>query len=601
MPASTSYIAKPLLEINGQKASDELIDDILQIEVEESLHLPSTFTLVIRNDYVEGRGDSDEPWRYEKDFAIGNAIKIGFVSSTTDDDEFSEAAQGTVFVGEITAIEAHFSSQSQAPAIVRGYDSSHRLHRGRYNRSFQDMSDTDIATKVVKEVGIEVGTTDSSGSAHDYIFQENQTNMDFLRERAARIGFELFVRDGKLYFRKPKKEDSLELAWLQDIHSFRVRATSAEQVSQVEVRGWDVDKKTAIVSQKTSPQVLTGIDLGDGKKVASQFGSTPTAIVVDRPVSTAQEADKMAQALLDELGGEFIRAEAKGEGNPDIRPGKVVKLTNMGKYSGQYYVTETLHLLRDRIYTTEFGARGLRGGDLLSVLSPPARLQPGQTLLIGKVTNNNDPKKWGRVRVKFPTLTEEHESNWARVVAIGAGKQRGFDCLPEVDDEVLVGFEHGDIHRPFVIGGLWNGQDAPPEPTTESVVDGKVRLRTFETRVGHKLQFVEEDKGSSKKGTYIDTADGHHLYFNDTDKSVEVKTKGGHILKLDDQGKKIELKTAQGSNSIVLNGSSNAIDIKADMSITLTVGSNKIAIKPSGIEISASGPVTVKGTPIQLN
>ena len=70
---------------------------------------------------------------------------------------------------------------------------------------------------------------------------------------------------------------------------------------------------------------------------------------------------------------------------------------------------------------------------------------------MGNVTNNKDPEGWGRVKVKFPTLTEEHESNWARVVALGAAKQRGFDCLPEVNDEVLVGFEHGDIHRPYFL------------------------------------------------------------------------------------------------------------------------------------------------------
>ena len=70
---------------------------------------------------------------------------------------------------------------------------------------------------------------------------------------------------------------------------------------------------------------------------------------------------------------------------------------------------------------------------------------------MGIVTNNKDPEGWGRVKVKFPTLTEEHESNWARVVALGAAKQRGFDCLPEVNDEVLVGFEHGDIHRPYIL------------------------------------------------------------------------------------------------------------------------------------------------------
>ena len=124
---------------------------------------------------------------------------------------------------------------------------------------------------------------------------------------------------------------------------------------------------------------------------------------------------------------------------------------------GKYYITETHHTFSEHVYKTAFSVRGLRGGDLLSLLSPPTQLHPGQTLLISKVTNIEDPVGLGRGRVQFPTLTEDHESQWARVVAIGAGKGRGFDCLPE---EVLVGFEHGDIHRPFIIGGLWNGSDS---------------------------------------------------------------------------------------------------------------------------------------------
>ncbi len=109
----------------------------------------------------------------------------------------------------------------------------------------------------------------------------------------------------------------------------------------------------------------------------------------------------------------------------------------MGKYDGEYYITETRHLCNQRIYTTNLTVRGLRGGNLLNLLSPSRNLKPAQTLLVAIVTDNNDPKKWGRVKVKFPTLTEDHASNWARVVGIGAGNNRGFDCLPEINDEVF--------------------------------------------------------------------------------------------------------------------------------------------------------------------
>ncbi|MGP1386751.1 MAG: VgrG-related protein [Thainema sp.] len=662
MPTATSYIAKPILKIDGQDASADLLEDILQISVEESLHLPGMFTLVIKNDYFPGR-DEDEAWKHESLFEIGKTIEIGFISSATESDDYDEADQGNVLKGEITAIETHFTSGSQAPLIIRGYDASHRLHRGRYNRSFQNKTDTDIVNQIAGEVGIATGTIDSTGGpygygdiggASGYVFQENQTNMEFLRDRAARNGYELFVQDGKLNFRKPQKGSTVSLEWLKDLHSFRVRVTSAEQVSSVEVRGWDYSKKEAISEVISSPDtVFTTTETGTGRSTSSSFQGKPTSpklIVVDRPVSQSTEAKAIATALCNELGGEFVHADARSEGNPLIRPGKLVELANMGKYSGTYYVTETRHLFHERHYITEFSVRGLRGGDLLQTLSPPTQLHPGQTCMIGIVADNNDPKGWGRVRVKFPTLTEEHMSNWARVVNMGAGSSRGFDCLPEINDEVLVAFEHGDIHRPFVIGGVWNGKDATPEAVADSVVGGKVRLRTFKTRTGHILRFVEEDKDSIKKGVYTQTVYGHQLSLNDTEKYAELKTKEGHFLKLDDQNKKIQIKTQGGhefllddngstcdwtsqgkinvksggsgtSNNININGGN--ITIEATTNITLKVGSNKIVISNSGVEITglqvkakatgtanfegaivtvqASGITNVKGSLVKIN
>jgi phage protein D len=623
MPAT--YFAKPILKIDGQPATDSLMDDLLQIIVEESLHLPGMFMLVIRNDYFPAR-TGDNPWLYDKSLTIGKTIEIGFVSSTTEATDFDDTREETLLKGEITAIEAHFNPDAQAPVVVRGYDISHRLHRGRYNRSFQNMTDTDVVKKIIGEAGITAGTIDDSGGPYGYgdpvgyIFQENQTNMEFLRERAARHGFELFVQDGKLNFRKPSAKTSLTLKWLQEINSFKVRVSSAEQVDSVEVRGWNYQTKQVLVSTKTSQttEVITATDQGKGKTASSAFNSTPKMIVVNQPISGSQESDTIAQALYNELSGEFVQADARAEGNPEIRPGKTISLTDLGKYSGKYYVTETRHVFSQRVYSTEFSVRGLRDDNLLTILSPQPRLQPGQTLLIGIVSNNKDPKKWGRVRVKFPTLTEEHESDWARIVAIGAGANRGFDCLPEVNDEVLVGFEHGDIHRPFVIGGVWNGKDAPPTSVDESVVGGKVRLRTFKTRTGHIWQFVEEDKDASKKGVYLDTVYGHKLYCNDTDKKIELKTSANHQLILDDQNKTIQIKTTNGNlckledtaRKITLSALGE-VEVTAPQKITLTVGGssieitmatitlktagNTIELGPAGININAAALATLKG------
>ncbi len=526
----TQYTALFQLKIDDKDAPITLQEDILQIVVEESLSQPGMFVLVIRNDYQPG-SQQDKPWKHQDLLKIGKTISIRFNASTTQQSPKSED-ENAILQGEITAIEVHFTEKTQAPIIVRGYDVSHRLHRGRFNRSFQNMTDSDIVKKIAKEAGIDLapGQIDESGIPHDYLFQENQTNMEFLRERASRLGFELFVQDGKLNFRKPKADSKvLKLKWLKDLSSFQVRMTSAEQVKEVEVRAWDYRQKRSIVSTAKSEQLITETKNGKGSATSNQFHNKPNhpkMIVVDQPVTSPKEADRIAQAVFNQLGGQFICADAKAEGNPQIRVGRAVELQEMGLYSGKYYVTETCHLYQERLYTTEFSVRGLRGGNLLTTLAPKPQLQPGQTMLIGIVTDNQDPEGWGRVKVKFPTLTEEHSSDWARVVNLGAGNHRGFDCLPEIDDEVLVAFEHGDIHRPLILGGVWNGKDEPPNKMDDNVQDGKVRLRTIRTRTGHQIQFVEEDHGDRKKGVYIETNGGHKIELIDSDRSVAIRSTG---------------------------------------------------------------------------
>jgi uncharacterized protein involved in type VI secretion and phage assembly len=580
MPAT--YRSHFSLTIDGTSASEDLIADILQVSAEESLHQLGMFTLIISNNYFSG--SSTAPWTHMSKFAIGKKIKIGFTSSTTGDPNYDDASTAYILEGEITAIETDFTEEAKAPIIIRGYDVSHRLHRGRCSQSFLNMTDSDIVSKLARESGITVGTVTATTPVHKYVFQENQTNMEFLQERAARNGFELYMQDGKLNFRKPTNDEELELKWLKDLSSFRVRVTGAEQVSSVEVRGWDYTTKKTIISTASTEAVITSNTSGKGSTSSTTFGSSTKMIVVDQPVFSTAESDKIAQSLCDELGGEFVHADAKGTGNPKIRAGKVIKLTDMGNYSGSYYVTETHHLFQNGYYATHFSVRGLRGGDLYSMLSSKTHLQPGQTMLVGIVTNNQDPDKLGRVKVKFPTLTEADESNWARVVGVGAGANRGFDCLPEVDDEVLVAFEHGDIHRPYVIGGVWNGTDAPPTVVTDSVVGGKVRLRTFKTRVGHQLQFVEEDKGAVKQGVYLNTIDGHNLQLDDSSKVISLTSTGDITVKTGTSG------TAE---NLTINAAN--MTLTATTKITLEVGSNKIVISNTGVVIEGA-QVQIKGT-----
>ncbi len=181
----------------------------------------------------------------------------------------------------------------------------------------------------------------------------------------------------------------------------------------------------------------------------------------------------------------------------------------------------------------------------------------------GLVSDNKDPELLGRVKVKFPWLSEDNESDWAKVMSFMAGKERGGFFLPESGDEVLVAFEHGDINYPYIIGALWSSEDKPPENNK----DGKNNIRKITSRSGHEI--ILNDDNTAKK------------------EKIEIHTNGGHKVVLDDSdGKeKIEIIDKTGSNKITIDSVQNSMDIESAM---------KLKIKSDIIEIEASSMMTLK-------
>jgi uncharacterized protein involved in type VI secretion and phage assembly len=186
--------------------------------------------------------------------------------------------------------------------------------------------------------------------------------------------------------------------------------------------------------------------------------------------------------------------------------------------------------------------------DLLAWLTPPMHAGRIFGVVIGVVTNNKDPDKLGRVKVKFPWLSDQYESNWARITTAMAGNQRGFYWLPEIDDEVLVAFEHGQVEFPYLLGALWNGKDNPIEKND----DGKNNLRIIRSRSGHKIT--------------LDDADGKE---------------------------KIEIVDKSEKNKLIINTADNMITIVADKDISITATNGKLTLSGNDIEINSKGDLKV--------
>ena len=199
-------------------------------------------------------------------------------------------------------------------------------------------------------------------------------------------------------------------------------------------------------------------------------------------------------------------------------------------------------------------------------------------VVAGIVISNKDPENLGRVKIKFPFLSDENESYWARIATLMAGPERGIYFLPEVGDEVLVAFEHGDINAPYVIGFLWNNKQKPPETNS----DGKNNIRKIRSRSGHEIIFNDDDTAKKEK--------------------VEIHTKAGHKIVLNDSAgeEKIEIIDKTGSNKIIIDSVKNSISIESNMQLKIKAQTVDIEGTAS-LSLKSNGVLTIQGSLVKIN
>jgi uncharacterized protein involved in type VI secretion and phage assembly len=252
--------------------------------------------------------------------------------------------------------------------------------------------------------------------------------------------------------------------------------------------------------------------------------------------------------------------------------------------------------------------------DLLGEASQPSTGQLVHGLTIGIVTNNKDdgePLKLNRVKVKLPYLSDSDESQWARVAIPGGGKARGLMQLPEVDDEVLVGFENGDLAKPVVLGGLWNGKDAPPLTTgsTELLDGGRVASRQWVSRVGHRVVLVDQGPDGEQikielkdKKTFVTLTKDKGVIVNAKEQDIELTNGGTGSIKIAKNGD-VTIKGAKVTIEATQDFSLEAVNVKALGKSNLDIeGKAGLTAKGGGTaELSASGITTVKGSLVKVN
>ena len=533
MPETSALITQFFVKIDGALVATDFMRDVFEVTVQNSLHLPDVATIVLNDPTLK--------WIDDALLSPGKSIEIQGTAAPTPN------KSDAIFDGEIVELEPDFGTKMHR-LTIRAFDRLHRLSRGRFVRSFQNVTDSDLARRFASEVGLQADV-DATRQVHEYLFQNNETNLEFLRQRAADVGFMCYVLGKKLCFKRLSRstKPAVPLNWGGTLSEFRLRMTTIAQTNKVTARGWDPVTKREIVSEVTKGE--GGRSIGErragGTVAKDAFRIDATYLVSTTPIRAQVGADQIAKSVADRQAERFIEADGVCQGNPAIVAGATVKIEHVGtRFGGEYIVTGATHRFSpSEGYTTQFTISGQTPATLLRLIQNDEPSQIYKGLVIAIVTDNQDPRGWGRVKVKYPWLSGEHASDWARVVALGAGAQRGMQFLPEIDDEVIVGFEMGDVHHPYVLGGLWNGKDLPPKKNQQVVAGGKVRERIVRSRAGHQIIFDDSDGAGS----------------------VTIADKNGNTIKID-----------SASNAM-------SIDVKGNLSI------------------KAVGQVTIKGAMINLN
>jgi phage protein D len=596
------------VEVDGSPLPDDIAPLLNSAYVDSSLRLPDSFMLRFR-----------DPNRIviEKSKAkMGAKVKITIGSTETQTPE-------KLIEAEVTSLEAEIGGPGSF-TIIRGYDPAHRLFRGRHTKSYTQATASDAVSQVAQRAKLPAGQIDSSKTVFDHLGQFGQTDWEFLDGLAKRIGYELTVRDNKLDFRPrepattapsddAQNTDPLVLRLGTDLLRFRSVITAAEQVSEVEVRGWDVAQKRKITS--SVPAGTKSVDLPTMKPadMAKPFGD-PKYVASDVAYRSQSEADTAASALAEEIGSSFAEIDAVARGNPKLRANVGIKIENAGApFDGKYTITAARHRYDPTHggYTTAFSVTGRQERSLYGLTAGGSRPAAGAGVVIAQVSDANDPSNQGRVKLTFPWLSDDYVSDWARTVQPGAGKDRGAMVLPEVGDEVLVAFEQQDPQRPYVLGGLYNGIDIPNTkgPKLIDSGSGAVNRRSLVSRNGHRIDLLDEN--GKTEGITAETGDGKLKISLDSvgtrivvhsDGTVLIEGKKGIVVDaatsdLELKGKKISI---TATNGLTMSGGAGTVDVDTQTALSLKGTTVKVAASAAA-EFKAGGPNVITGMPVKIN
>jgi hypothetical protein len=491
--------------IMGAPLNPLVSNNLVSAEVDSTMFVPSQFRLVFM-------GMPDE-------ILLPGGLQLATPVTVTAS---SNGVPTPLLTGEVTAVEVEHS-HGETLTIVRGMDRSHRLMRGTKTMAYPEMTASTVVTTLLAEAGVIPGEIIPTTNIYPWLSQANVSSWVFIQQLAALENYVAYADALGLFnfcpmpmaeagmppamtYMMPQMGSQLVLG--KNLVRLRAVVSAAEQVPAVTVTGYDPSLTVPVIGPfPTIPSSSQSIDPATlPPLVGGEFEATP---FFDASVPFHDEGGAMswARSIAADIAGALAELEGECVGNPALLAGASITIGMAGMpFDGYYICSAARHVFEPSNggYTTWVTVGGYQDRSLFALSSGVIRESNRPTipgLVVGTVVNNMDPEEQGQIQVMFPWLGPEYISAWARVMQIGASKVGGgFLWVPEVGDEVLVGFDRGSIDHPFVIGNLYNGVASPLPPPS---VEGVVANRRIASRMAHTIQWND---GPEAMGISIMTA-----------------------------------------------------------------------------------------------
>lgn len=417
------------LTVDGTAHEAALAASVQSVVVRQALNAPAMAYVTY----------ADPPQRLANALQIGKPLEV-------------RAPGGELLLsGEITAVETCLDPGNVRTLRVRAYDRLHRLRKHQTVRALADVGLGELLTQSAREIGVEAQVIGDAPPGRALTIQGEESTSDLLLQAAAAAGRYVCLVDGTLRLMTlgGDGDTSIRLTAGENLLQARIEMNAETMRSATIARGWNT-VRSDLIENRAGLAAQDAIELrGDA---LSAFPGLGERLLVNRVSASREEALALAQADIDRATALGATLEAKAEGNPGLRPGRVVSVSGVGgDADGDYVLTEAEHrfdMLAGYVTTVS------------TVPPPQAHRAAGTSATIARVISTDDPERLARVRALL-TAYGEVESGWMPVLAIGAGPGKGLCVLPEVDDDVLVLLPDGDPARGIVLGGLYGALEPP--------------------------------------------------------------------------------------------------------------------------------------------